>query len=71
MDPGVSVQKQKTSQETQSSLQKFLEPNRNPKVIYTDNSMEFGKVKIFPGIIARLHHIDRIPTVLPKEQCAE
>ena len=33
----------KTSQETQRSLQKFLEPNRTPKVIYTDNSLEFGK----------------------------
>ena len=42
MDPGVSVQN-KTSQETQRSLQKFLEPERNPKVIYTDNSMESGK----------------------------
>ena len=35
--------KTKTSQETQRSLQKFLEPDRKPKVIYTDNSMEFGK----------------------------
>ena len=35
--------KTKTSQETQRSLQKFLEPNRKPKVIYTDNSLEFGK----------------------------
>ena len=35
--------KTKTSQETQSSLQKFLEPDRKPKVIYTDNSLEFGK----------------------------
>ena len=35
--------KNKTSQETQRSLQKFLEPTRNPKVIYTDNSLEFGK----------------------------
>ena len=35
--------KHKTSQETQKSLQKFLEPNRKPKVIYTDNSLEFGK----------------------------
>ena len=35
--------KTKTSQETQRSLQKFFEPDRNPKVIYTDNSMEFGK----------------------------
>ena len=34
----------KTSQETQRNLQKFLEPNRKPKVIYTDNSLEFGKV---------------------------
>ena len=35
--------KKKTSQETQRSLQKFLEPERKPKVIYTDNSLEFGK----------------------------
>ena len=35
--------KTKTSQETQRSLQKFLEPDRKPKVIYTDNSLEFGK----------------------------
>ena len=32
-----------SSQETQRSLQKFLEPERNPKVIYTGNSLEFGK----------------------------
>ena len=35
--------KTKTSQETQRTLQKFLEPERKPKVIYTDNSLEFGK----------------------------
>ena len=35
--------KNKTSQETQRSLQKFLEPERKPIVIYTDNSLEFGK----------------------------
>ena len=35
--------KNKTSQETQRSSQKFLEPERKPKVIYTDNSLEFGK----------------------------
>ena len=34
--------KTKTSQETQRSLQKFFEPDRKPKVIYTDNSLEFG-----------------------------
>ena len=35
--------KNKTSQETQRSLQKFLEPERKPKVTYTDNTLEFGK----------------------------
>ena len=35
--------KTKTSQETQRSLQKFLEPERKAKVIYTDNPLEFGK----------------------------
>ena len=35
--------KNKTSQETQRSVQKVLEPERKPKVIYTDNSLEFGK----------------------------
>ena len=34
--------KTKTSQETQKSLQKFLERTRKPKVIHTDNSLEFG-----------------------------
>ena len=35
--------KTKTLQETQRSLQKFVEPDRKLKVIYTDNSLEFGK----------------------------
>ena len=35
--------KTKTSQVTQKSLMKFLEPTRKPKVIHTDNSLEFGK----------------------------
>ena len=35
--------KTKTSQETEKSLQKLLEPTRKPKVIYTDKSLEFGK----------------------------
>ena len=64
--------KTKTSQETQRSLQKFLEPERKPKVIYTDNSLEFGKlVKIFPGIIVRRQHTDQKQMGLLKEQCAE
>ena len=35
--------KTKTSQETQRSMQKFLEPDRKLKVIYTNKSVEFGK----------------------------
>ena len=35
--------KTKTSQEAQKSPMKFLEPTRKPKVIYTDNSLEFGR----------------------------
>ena len=35
--------KTKTSQKTEKSLRKFLEPSEKPKVIYTDNSLEFGK----------------------------
>ena len=35
--------KTKTSQEAEKSLQKFLEPVRKPKYVYTDNSLEFGK----------------------------
>ena len=35
--------KTKTSQKTQRSLKKFLEPTRKPKVIYTDNSLELDK----------------------------
>ena len=35
--------KTKTSQETERSLRKFLEPSEKPKVIYTDNSLEFGE----------------------------
>ena len=49
--------KTKTTQETQRSLQKFLEPERNPKVIYTDNSLEFGKAcEDLSWNLARLHH---------------
>ena len=33
----------KTSQETQKSLQKFLEPTGKPEVIFTHKSLEFGK----------------------------
>ena len=64
--------KTKTSQETQRSLQKFLEPDMKPKVIYADNSMKSAKlVKMSLGIIARLHHTDLKQMGLLKEQCAE
>ena len=65
MDPGVSVQKQDFTRNPEK-LQKFLEPERKPKVIYSAKL-----VKISPGIIARLHHTDRRLMVLRKEQCAE
>ena len=35
--------KTKTSQGTEESLEKFLEPTWKPKVIYTENSFVFGK----------------------------
>ena len=35
--------KTKTSPETERSSRKFLEPSEKPKVICTDNSLEFGK----------------------------
>ena len=35
--------KTKTSQETENSLRKFLEPSHKPKVVKTDNALEFGK----------------------------
>ena len=34
---------QNTNFPGEKKLMKFLEPTRNPKVIYTDNSLEFGK----------------------------
>ena len=35
--------KTKTSQETERSSRKFLEPSEKPKVIYTEISLDFGK----------------------------
>ena len=32
----------KTSQETEKSLPKFLQPSQKPKVVYSDISLEFG-----------------------------
>ena len=48
--------KTKPSQETEKSLRKFLELTMKPKVICTDNSLEFGKiVKNCPETIVRQH----------------
>ena len=60
--------KTKTSQETQRSLQKFLEPNRKPKVIYTDDSLEFGTACEDLSWNHR-HHTDRKQMGLLREQC--
>ena len=35
--------KQKLHRKPREACKKFLEPDRKPKVIYTDNSLEFGK----------------------------
>ena len=50
----------KTSHETEKSVRKILEPSQKPKVIYTDNSFEFGKlVKNYHGIIGPQHLIEQ------------
>ena len=41
MDPVISVQNKNFT--GNRNLQKFLEPDKKSKVIYTDNSLEFGK----------------------------
>ena len=43
MDPGVSVQKQDFTRNPEKLAKSSWEPERKPKVIYTDNSLEFGK----------------------------
>ena len=60
--------KTKSSQETEKSVRKFLEPSQKPKNIYTEHPLEFAKpVKIFPGIIELRHLIDPRQMVLLKE----
>ena len=62
----------KSSQETQKNLMKFLEPTRKPRVIYTDNSLEFGKAcEDLSWNHCSRHHSDRKQMGLQKEQCAE
>ena len=64
--------KTKTSQQTQRSLQKFLDPKGILKSFTLTIPWNSAKlVKISPGIVARLHHADRRLMGLLKEQCAE
>ena len=42
MDPSISMQDKNFAGNTKE-LAKVLEPNRKPEVIYTENSLEFGK----------------------------
>ena len=64
--------KTKTSQETEWSLQKFLEPSEKPNVISSDNRWNLvNLVKIYHGIIVLPHLTDLRRMGLPKEQCAE
>ena len=63
--------KRKTSQETAGNLRTFLEPEENPKVVYTDNSLEFGKLVKIKGIIVRLHLVVLTQMELQKEQQEE
>ena len=60
LDSILSVQKKKkTSQETEKSLRKFLEPSHKPKVIYTPTIhwILANLVKIYHGIIELQHLI--------------
>ena len=65
--------KNKTSQESQRSLQKFLEPERKPKVIYTDNSLEFGKAceDLSWNHCTSTPHRSETNGIAEEEQCAE
>ena len=62
----------KASQETEQSLQQFLEPTRQTQVIYTDNSLEFGKScedVSWNHCTSTPHRSDTLG--LLREQCAE
>ena len=61
--------KTKTSQETQRSLQKFLEHLKSFTLTIPWNSAKLAKIS--PGITTRLHHTDQKQMGLLREQCAE
>ena len=57
--------KKKTSQETERSSRKFLQPSEQLKVIYCDNSWNLAhSVKIYHGITELQHLLDLRRTVL-------
>ena len=72
MDPGVSVQKQNFTRnpEKLAKVPGAREETKSHFTLTLPWNLE-KLVKIFRGIIARLHHTDRRLMVLPKEQCAE
>ena len=68
----VSVQNKIFFRKHTRSLQKFLEPNRKPKVIFTDKSLEFGKAcedLSWNHCTPTPHRSEKMG--LLKEQCAE
>ena len=69
----LSEQKKNFSQESQRSLQKFLEQNRRSQVIYTDNSLDHDEVfeDLYCNHCTSQHHTDRNQMGLLKEQYAE
>ena len=71
MDPVVSVHNKNFTGNIEK-LAKVLGTREETKS-HLHCSLEFlaKLVKIFHGIIARLHHTDRRLMVLPKGQCAE
>ena len=64
--------KQKLHKKPREACKSSRNPRGNQKSFTLTIPWNSAKlVKIFHGIIARLHHTDRRLMVLPKEQCAE
>ena len=57
------------TQETEKSSRKFLEPSEKPKVLYTEDSLEFGKS--CEDLSWNQHPIDPRQMSFRKERCAE
>ena len=72
MDPVVSVQDIKFHRKLKEACKSSWSPIGSPKSFTLTIPWNAAKlVKIFPGIIARLHHTDKKQMGLQKEQCAE